>query len=343
MPRRLLGPLVAGAALLAVTASAVVALAAGAAAAPPVISNLSVKDTAHAARWSIQANLQRGNRIYADRTSTFTAVPPVLAGADWVRDVNASRTFTGSPLATFALSAGADVYVGLDGRTRRPAWVDGTWASTGLTETSSAHVTYHLFRKTFPSGPVSLGSIGSHHGRQAMYTIAAVATAVPTPTPTLSPTPTPTVSPGGGTTYEAEAPGNTLSGTAARRACAFCSGGAEVGHILGHGSADALQFNGVMAPADGVYAVTWHYVAGDPNGDTRCGGEPNPPPQGCRPGDIVINGVTPGTIYQFPDTPNWHTLGTLTLQLHLRAGANTIRISSATQDVADIDRIVVVT
>ena len=101
-------------------------------------------------------------------------------------------------------------------------------------------------------GPVTLGPIGSHHGAQAMYTIAAVATAVPTPTPS--------VSPGGGTTYEAEAPSNTLSGKAARRACAFCSGGAEVGNILGHGSADALQFNGVMAPADGVYWLSVDFV-----------------------------------------------------------------------------------
>src|SRR5438034_935867 len=85
------------------------------------------------------------------------STPAALAGADWVRDVNASRTFTGSPLATFTLTAGADVYVGLDARTGRPAWVDGTWTSTGLTETSSAHVTYHLFRKTFASGPVTLG------------------------------------------------------------------------------------------------------------------------------------------------------------------------------------------
>lgn len=149
-----------------------------------------------------------------------------------------------------------------------------------------------------------------------------------------------TVGTGGGTAYEAESPTNTLSGKAKVRTCVFCSGGKAVGNILGHGSSDALQFNGVMAPADGTYDVTWWYIAGDPNGDTKCGGEPNPPKQGCRPGDLVVNGVSQG-IFQFPDTPDWHTLGSMTVKLKLKAGANTIRISSKTADVADIDRIVV--
>jgi hypothetical protein len=345
MLRRLLVALAAGVAMLGAAAVAPVAItlagSAGAPAAP--ISNLSVKDTAHAARWSVQANLQRGNRIYSDSTTiTFRTLPAVLAGAAWIQDVRASRTFRGSPLATFDLGGAADVYVGLDRRTGRPAWVDSTWMATGMTETGSQGVTYRLFRKSFTGGTVALGPIGAHHGAQAMYTVAAVSTVAPSPPPP-TPTPSGTPSPGGGTSYEAEAPGNTLFGAAARRACAFCSGGGEVGNILGHGSPDALQFNGIMAPADGVYSVTWWYIAGDPNGDTTCGGMPNHPPQGCRPGDIVINGVTPGTIYQFPDTPNWHTLGSLTLQLHLKAGANTIKISSATADVADIDRIVVQT
>jgi hypothetical protein len=54
----------------------------------------------------------------------------------------------------------------------------------------------------------------------------------------------------------------------------------------------------------------------------------------------VVNGTSQG-IFQFPDTPDWHTLGTFTTNLQLKAGANTIKISSATADVADIDRIVV--
>jgi hypothetical protein len=184
MFRRLSVALAAGGALLgALVASpgAAISLAASAAPAPaPLIGSLSVKDTANASKWSVQANLQRGNRIYPDRTYTFTAVPAALRGAAWIRDAGDSKTFTRSPLATFTLGASADVYVGVDTRTGRPSWVDASWTDTGTSETGSEHVTYHLFRKGFASGAsVALGPIGSHGTHQAMYTIAAVATATP--------------------------------------------------------------------------------------------------------------------------------------------------------------------
>jgi hypothetical protein len=394
---------------------------AGAPAASTLVQNLSVNDKAHASHWSIQAGLAKGRRVYGDVAgTTFTSVPRPLTGAAWIRDADKSKTSATDPLATFTLTAAADVYVGLDTRAAKPAWLDGTWTALTSTEKAGA-ITYRLLRKQFPAGTVSLGPQGSAKAAKVrMYTIAAVpatvaandfslalspasqsvkpgdtatftlSTKVVSGTPdaialTVSPgtatvTPTSvapdgtatvtvtttstdsgtvtvtvtgtdsfathtvsatlTIGTGGGTTYEAESSINTLFGAAARRACAFCSGGGEVGNILGHGRPDALQFNAVMAPADGTYSVTWWYIAGDPNGDTKCGGEPNPPPQGCRPGDLVVNGVSQG-IFQFPDTANWHTLGSITFQLKLKAGANTIKISSKTADVADIDRIVV--
>jgi hypothetical protein len=417
--RRLLLPALAAVALLGSAAVATSALAV--AQAPALISHLSVKDKANATHWSIQAGLAKGKKAYGDATATFTAVPKPLAGAAWIRDADKSRTSKVDPLVTFTLGRAADVYVGLDSRAVRPAWLDTTWAAAPGTEKVSGGVTYALLRKHFAAGTVALGPQGSAKtAKVRMYTIAVVPATVAandfsvTVTPagqsvtpgqtatytvhtavvsgkpdaialTASPgtaTVTPaSVPPGGsavlkvttkttdsgtvtiavtgkdsfathtasvtltvgtstGTTYEAEATSNTLFGAAKRRACAFCSGGGEVGNILGHGSSDALQFNGVTAPADGTYNVTWWYIAGDPNGDTKCGGEPNPPKQGCRPGDLVVNGVSQG-IFQFPDTPNWHTLGSMTVKLKLKAGTNTIKISSRTADVADIDRIVV--
>jgi len=419
-PRRLLIPIAAGALLLASGGIATTALAVTSAP-PPLVSKLSVKDKANATHWSIQAGLAKGKRVYGDATATYTAVPAALVKAAWIRDADKSKTAKVDPLATFQLGRAADVYVGLDTRAVRPAWLDGTWTDAASTEKASGGVTYRLLRKHFAAGMVALGPQGSAKtlkvrqytiavvptttapndfslsvspasqsvtpGQTATYSVktgvvsgkpdtvalsASVSSATLTPasvTPgasavlkvttkstdsgtvtitvtgkdsfaTHTSSVTLTVGTGGGTTYEAEAPGNTLFGGAKRRACAICSGGGEVGGILGHGKPDALQFNGVMAPADGTYNVTWWYIAGDPNGDTKCGGEPNPPSQGCRPGDLVVNGVSQG-IFQFPDTPNWHTLGHLTVRLKLKAGSNTIKISSKTQDVADIDRIVV--
>src|SRR5207247_4769416 len=76
------------------------------------VGNLSVKDTANAASWSIQSNLQTGQHVYGDRAYTWTNVS-TLAGATWIRTAGASKTFTGNPLVTFDLSAQADLLVGV--------------------------------------------------------------------------------------------------------------------------------------------------------------------------------------------------------------------------------------
>ncbi len=135
------------------------------------ISNLSVNDTTRASMWSVQQNLQVGAVIYADRTYTLTAVPSIVMGDTWIRDTNGSKTFTGNPLLTFTINQQADVFVGMDVRVGRPAWLDGTWSDTGLTETATGPVTYELFRKTFAAGSVALGPLGTTTA-VSMYTIA---------------------------------------------------------------------------------------------------------------------------------------------------------------------------
>jgi YVTN family beta-propeller protein len=82
----------------------------------PSIGALSGKDSANAADWSIQANLQAGNQQYGDRTFTMTSVPAALQGTPWIRSANDSKTYTGNPTATFAITKQADVYVAIDDR-----------------------------------------------------------------------------------------------------------------------------------------------------------------------------------------------------------------------------------
>src|SRR4051812_28527055 len=100
MLHRLVRPVAAGAAATACAAAlgGAPVLVAGAASAAPqaLITNLSVKDTAHASAWSVQAGLNRGSRIYADRAYTFTSVPATLTGAAWIQTAGASKTFKGS-------------------------------------------------------------------------------------------------------------------------------------------------------------------------------------------------------------------------------------------------------
>jgi len=135
-----------------------------------VISNLSVADTTRANMWSVQQNLQVGNVLYGDRTYTLTAAPSQLIGDTWIRDANGSKAFTGNPLVTFTINQQAEVFVGMDQRAGRPAWLDSTWTDTGLTETGTGPVTYEIFSKTFAAGSVALGPLGL--STASMYTIA---------------------------------------------------------------------------------------------------------------------------------------------------------------------------
>jgi uncharacterized repeat protein (TIGR01451 family) len=135
-----------------------------------VISNLSVFDTTRANYWSIQQNLQVGDVLYGDRTYTLTAAPSLLIGDTWIRDANGSKAFTGNPLVTFTINQQATVYVGLDQRAGRPAWLDATWTDTKLTETGTGPVTYEVFSKMFAAGSVALGPVGVSTG--SMYTVA---------------------------------------------------------------------------------------------------------------------------------------------------------------------------
>jgi hypothetical protein len=122
------------------------------------------------------------------------------------------------------------------------------------------------------------------------------------------------------TSYEAEAPGNTLAGGAVVQSCPACSGGAKVGYV---GNGGALAFTNVTAPSAGTYRVTLVYCSGDP-----------------RPAMISVNGGTAQAL-SFPATGGYGTTGTMTVSLPLAAGANTIQIGDPNAYSPDFDRIIV--
>lgn len=128
------------------------------------IGSLSVKDTANAIDWSVQANLQNGNTQFGDRAFTITALPSVFAGSGWLRSANDSKAYTGNPLATFSLNQPADVYITIDDRYAGAlGWMAG-WSNTGLKMTTSEAGTarsFTVYTKTFAAGTVSLGPAGT--------------------------------------------------------------------------------------------------------------------------------------------------------------------------------------
>jgi hypothetical protein len=168
--------------------------------------------------------------------------------------------------------------------------------------------------------------------------------------------------PGGGPLvgfYEAEAPNNTLFGAAARKGCGManpacgppettkpdslcCFGKMEVRNLLR--GVGGVQFNGVSAPADGMYDITWWYHCGNNDNfhDPVCRGEPHTA-SGCRPGQVTVNGTALKPIFEFPCFPGaFDIVHAATTTVPLKSGAmNTIKITASftNNDAADIDAI----
>lgn len=129
------------------------------------------------------------------------------------------------------------------------------------------------------------------------------------------------ITPPAATSYEAEAPTNTIAGQARISNCSTCSGDKKIGFI---GKTGTLTFNGVNAPADGDYAVTIAYLNGPPS----------------RQAMVSVDGGAPLTL-TFAVTTDFNTLGVMNLTLHLTAGANTIEFANPSANAPDIDRILV--
>jgi alpha-glucosidase len=118
--------------------------------------------------------------------------------------------------------------------------------------------------------------------------------------------------------YEAEAPGNTLTG-ASRATCNGCSAREKVGNI---GGTNTLQFNGVSAGATGSHQMVLVYSASD-----------------ARTIYVSVNG---GANVAVPllSTGGWDVVGSATVAVSLNAGsANTVKISNAGGWAPDIDRL----
>ncbi|MFE9611246.1 alpha-galactosidase D [Streptomyces sp. NPDC006012] len=131
-----------------------------------------------------------------------------------------------------------------------------------------------------------------------------------------------TVTPGGTrvatTGYEAESPDNTVTGNASVATCDSCSGGKKVGNLY---LDSKLQFNNVTVKKAGIYTVNVAYVSGDPRAVT------------------VYSNSGHGTSLKFPSTGDWGTAETVSVQLALKAGSNTITFASGGDYSPDIDRI----
>ncbi|MFC1437359.1 carbohydrate-binding protein [Streptacidiphilus sp. N1-10] len=122
------------------------------------------------------------------------------------------------------------------------------------------------------------------------------------------------------TSYEAEAADNTLAGNASVAGCDACSGGKKVGNLYLGGK---LTFNDITVKKAGIYDIDVAYVSGDPRAMT------------------IYSNSGNGTSVPFPSTGDWGTPQTISVQLALKAGTNTITFDSGTGYGPDIDKIAV--
>lgn len=103
----------------------------------------------------------------------------------------------------------------------------------------------------------------------SVVTSAAGSPTAPSPTPpatttTTKPPPSGPPPPFPPLTIEAEAPQNTMTGTAARASYAGTSGGELVGYIglqSFDSTAGTLSINGINVPSAGTYSLTFYYIA----------------------------------------------------------------------------------
>ncbi|HZR27143.1 MAG TPA: hypothetical protein VFA71_00070 [Terriglobales bacterium] len=124
-----------------------------------------------------------------------------------------------------------------------------------------------------------------------------------------------------GTTYEAEAAGNMLSGIAQPFPCAWCSGGARVRHI-GKLPQNQLVFNNVFAAKAGNYEMTIYYVLNH-----------------NRSFFIRVNDAAP---FELPLTgKSWLKVDKTSINVPLKAGNNRIEFYNDRDNAPDLDRLVI--
>lgn len=137
------------------------------------IKSLTVNDTANAANWAVETEKQIGSAVFGDRAFTFTQIPQLLDGAEWITTACDSKRFADAE-ASFTAGADITVYVALDSRvTDLPAWL-GEWTLTDstLTDDGNPVVTYQLYKKDYAEGEtVTLGIL--NQSSCVNYTVAA--------------------------------------------------------------------------------------------------------------------------------------------------------------------------
>ena len=128
--------------------------------APVVPTNLITNFSVATGKAIEMDTLAVGERVYIDRTFTFTSIPSAYVGREFIRMSNEDKYHKDYSYLTFTLAAPATVYIAYDARaTSVPSWLT-KWTKTDE-QIGTTDVPRNLYKKSFAAGQVSLGGNGS--------------------------------------------------------------------------------------------------------------------------------------------------------------------------------------
>jgi len=115
---------------------------------PLTITNLSVESGKN---YKVKIDsLQNGEKVYIDRSYTFTNVPEILTGATYIKTANNDKSSTENTFLSFIVDQPVTVYVGHDVRfTNKPSWLD-SFTDTGMSLVTT-DTTLELYSPILPS------------------------------------------------------------------------------------------------------------------------------------------------------------------------------------------------
>jgi DNA-binding beta-propeller fold protein YncE len=126
--------------------------------ATPVQSGLIIDIQVSDNRQYQKAVMTVGESVFVDRNYTFTHIPAVLEGQEFIRTANDDKDVTTEDFLTFTLTEDATVYVLYDMRSiNAPEWLDdGSWEITNHFVVTD-DIIRRVYQKAFPAGEVTLG------------------------------------------------------------------------------------------------------------------------------------------------------------------------------------------
>jgi uncharacterized repeat protein (TIGR02543 family) len=147
-----------------------------------LFKDVDVLDTDNREEWSIQNNLQNGDKIFGCyRDFTFAGLPDRLKGLEWLRPSGNSKA-PQTDVATFTAGQYMDLYIALDSRVAKqhglPAWLE-SYEKTELTaatkDAQGLDIVFEIYKRTFTKGAnITLGTNGPTYGVM-MYAVFAKA------------------------------------------------------------------------------------------------------------------------------------------------------------------------